>query len=203
MFSQFIGADGDDISVDATNGTDQADETATADRAARAAQPTPAPTRQENAPPTSSTPDQPPADPPSDAEPPSSDIAAEARTAQDDSARQLASDAQTGSDRQTPAENGSAGASTSGGQLELPEWAEALRAPNGGLFDQLQGNIPVDRPGIQGALQRLQEMLHAGNTGVFPGLEEALQASLEEAGQRTKQRPAAAKDEVGQSVLWN
>lgn len=202
MFSQFIGAEDDDISVDATDGTDQAHERATADRAARAEQHTSAPTRQENAPPTSST----PADPPSDAEPLSSatgdQIAAEADTAQDGSARQISSDAQTGSDRQTPAEDGAAGASTSGGQLELPEWAEALRAPNGGLFDQLQGNIPVDRPGIQGALQRLQEMLHAGNTGVFPGLEEALQASLEEAGQRTKQRPAAAKDEVGQSALW-
>lgn len=46
-------------------------------------------------------------------------------------------------------------------------------------------------------LQRLQEMLHAGNAAVFPGLEEALQASLEDAGQRSKQRPAAAKDEVG------
>ena len=50
-------------------------------------------------------------------------------------------------------------------------------------------------------LQRLQEMLHAGNAAVFPGLEEALQASLEDAGQRSKQRPAAAKDEVGATLL--
>ncbi|GAQ82494.1 RING U-box superfamily protein [Klebsormidium nitens] len=183
MFGQFIGVEPDDVPMEPADEVERSPSEATSQEdqpAIAAEQQTPAETRQGTSP--SST-DQASESPATDSSQPSSS----SETPQTEEQT-----AQGGTDRQVPPEE----ATNREDVLELPEWAEALRAPNGGLFDQLRGDTPLDRPSIQGALQRLQEMLHAGNAAVFPGLEEALQASLEDAGQRSKQRPAAAKDEV-------
>lgn len=141
MFGQFIGVEADELPVEATSTAevnDSMEETSPEDQhATRAEQQAPALASQETSPSETNSPSEPP---PLDSSQPSS--SSEAAPTEEQTPRD-------GTDRQAPPE----GAASRGDVLELPEWAEALRAPNGGLFDQLRGDTPLDRPSIQGALQ--------------------------------------------------